>query len=113
MLREGFGVEILRADQWIDAAAALQSNDVDLVLVNRKLDIDYSDGLEIIRRMKSDPALRSIPVMLITNYPEYQEAAVALGAEYGFGKLELRTEQTKARLTKCLCPESQEVEHEA
>lgn len=113
MLRESFDVEILSADQWSDALDILQSRGVDLVLVNRKLDIDYSDGLEIIRRMKSDPRWSTIPVMLITNYAEHQEAAVAIGAEYGFGKLELRTSQTRARLERCLCPPSRELEHEA
>jgi CheY-like chemotaxis protein len=112
MLQQGFNAEILKADMWSDTLQVLQSQHVDLVLVNRKLDIDYSDGLEIIRHMKSDPLLQSIPVMLITNYAEYQQAAVALGAEYGFGKLELRAPETKARLAKCLCPESHEVEHE-
>jgi len=112
MLLQGFNAEILKADQWSDTLQVLQSQHVDLVLVNRKLDIDYSDGLEIIRRMKSDPRLQSIPVMLITNYAEHQQAAVALGAEYGFGKLELRAPETKYRLAKCLCPESHEVEHE-
>jgi CheY-like chemotaxis protein len=109
MFQEGFDAEILKADQWSDAVALLQSHNIDLVLVNRKLDIDYSDGLEIIRRMKSEPAFQSIPVMLITNYAEYQQAAVAIGAEYGFGKLELRTPETKARVSRCLYPESQEV----
>lgn len=129
MLRQGFDAEILQADQWSDASAILRSSRVDLVLVNRKLDIDYSDGIEIIRRMKADPMLQSIPVMLITNYPEHQQAAVALGAELGFGKLELRAPETKTRLAKWLQPqpfetglhrdqltqknESQRVEHEA
>lgn len=113
MLLANFHVEILQADQWSDTIAALQSRSVDLILVNRKLDIDYSDGLDIIRRLKSDPTFCTIPVMLITNYPEHQQAAVALGAEYGFGKLELRAPETKARLARCLSPESSEVENEA
>lgn len=113
MLRKGFDAEILQADQWNDTKAILQSHSVDLVLVNRKLDIDYSDGIEIIRRMKSDPVFQAIPVMLITNYPEYQQVAVGLGAEYGFGKLELQTPETKARLARCLCPEFKEVDNEA
>lgn len=113
MLRQGFDADVLQADQWSDAIAILQTRHVDLVLVNRKLDIDYSDGIEIIRRLKADPVFQSIPVMMITNYAEHQHAAVALGAEYGFGKLELRAPETKERLARCLCPESREVENEA
>jgi CheY-like chemotaxis protein len=113
MLRQAFDAEVLQADQWSDAYATLQARHVDLVLVNRKLDIDYSDGIEIIRRLKADPVFQSIPVMLITNYAEHQQAAVAIGAEYGFGKLELRAPETQQRLTRCLCPQSREVENEA
>jgi len=33
--------------------------------------------------------------MLITNYAEHQDAAVAIGAERGFGKLELNAKTAK------------------
>jgi hypothetical protein len=42
--------------------------------------------------------------MLITNYPEHQQQAVSLGALYGFGKLELGTPETLARLKSVLQP---------
>ena len=75
----------------------LEHEKFDLVMVNRKLDVDYSDGLEIIRRIKADPKLAATPCMLVTNYPEHQEAAVAAGAEPGFGKLAYdRTETARA-----------------
>ena len=51
----------------------------DLVLVNRKLDIDYSDGTEVIRTLKGDSKTADVPLMLVTNYPEHQEAAIAAG----------------------------------
>ena len=41
--------------------------------------------------------------MLVTNYAEHQEEAVAVGAERGFGKLELN-EQTAQRLKPILGP---------
>ena len=62
----------------------------DLVLVNRKLDIDYSDGLTIIERIKADAELGAVPVMMITNYADHQKAAVGAGDLSGFGKLETR-----------------------
>jgi len=46
--------------------------------------------------------------MLITNYPDQQQVAVAAGAEYGFGKKELQTEQTRSRLAKFLEDKLQE-----
>ena len=53
-----------------------------------KLDEDYSDGIEILKQIKADPATAEVPVMLVTNYDEHQQAAVAEGALYGFGKLQ-------------------------
>lgn len=102
MLETNFGAEVLQAHGPEDTRAALERGGVDLVLINRKLDQDYSDGLEILKQIKTDPRLRAVPVMLITNYPEHQAAAVAEGAEYGFGKLELGKPETHERLAKIL-----------
>ena len=90
MIESNFDAKVCQADQWDDAAAQLRSQSFDLVLVNRKLDIDYSDGLEVIRRIKQDPLLKSLPVMLVTNFAEYQQQAVQAGAVEGFGKQSLR-----------------------
>ena len=82
----------------------LRSQTFDLVLVNRKLDIDDSDGLEIIERIKADPQLAGTPCMLITNYAEHQQAAVAAGALAGFGKKELHAAATRQKLAQVLTP---------
>src|SRR5262245_49120819 len=86
-LMRRFGAEVVQADGAHDALSLLRSGGVDLVLVNRKLDMDYSDGIEVIRQIKADPAVAATPVMLITNYAEHQDAAEAIGALRGFGKL--------------------------
>jgi response regulator RpfG family c-di-GMP phosphodiesterase len=97
-----FDVEVLRAAHLSDAQKWLESRTIDLILINRKLDIDYSDGIEVLKTLKSSEGSRRIPVMLVTNYPEHQEAAVAAGGEYGFGKLELHSPATLERLRKFL-----------
>lgn len=97
-----FGAEVVQADRLDDALAALRRESFDLVLINRKLDIDYSDGIEILRAIKTDSALASTPVMLVTNYPEHQQAAVAAGAEPGFGKAELGLAATREKLSRFL-----------
>ena len=89
MLSRRFGCEVLQAHGASDALAALRAGGIDLVLVNRKLDADYSDGIDVIRQIKADPTIGSTPVMLITNYAEHQDAAEKIGALRGFGKLEL------------------------
>lgn len=102
LLTSAFAAEVLQAHGSGDALEMLARGPFDLVLVNRKLDSDYSDGLEVIRQIKADPRVAAVPCMLITNYPDHQEEAVAAGAEYGFGKKELNTPQTHARLARLL-----------
>ncbi|MCA9131648.1 MAG: response regulator [Planctomycetales bacterium] len=102
MLTTQFDVDVLQSHAAEDTLSLLRQQAVDLVLINRKLDRDYSDGTEILRQIKADSKLKPIPVMLVTNYAEHQEAAVALGAEYGFGKLELQTDQTRQKLASLL-----------
>lgn len=104
MLRKHFDVEILRSDRWSDTLAILERQPVDLILINRKLDIDYSDGMEILHQIKRSETFRDIPVMLITNYAEFQQQAVAQGALLGFGKLELSSPDTIGRLGLILGP---------
>lgn len=102
MLERKFGAQVAQTDGPEDTLALLASEPFDLVLVNRKLDRDYSDGLPIIEAIKADPQLAKVPVMLITNYAEHQQTAVAAGAAYGFGKKQLYADETQARLAKIL-----------
>jgi two-component system chemotaxis response regulator CheY len=102
MLEHTFGAVVVQTHGTDDTLALLREGPVDLVLVNRKLDQDYSDGLEIIRAIKADAQLARIPCMLISNYPDQQEVAVAAGAEYGFGKQELHAATTRERLAAFL-----------
>jgi two-component system, chemotaxis family, chemotaxis protein CheY len=97
-LTHHFNCEVVPVDGPEDALAELRRGDYALVLVNRKLDRDYSDGIEVIKLIKADTELRGVSVMLVTNYPEHQDAAVAIGAERGFGKLALGDVETLERL---------------
>src|SRR6187200_2500690 len=72
MLQRNFKADVVQADGPGDALTLLKREPFDLVLVNRKLDQDYSDGLEILKAIKADAALAKTPVMLITNYAEHQ-----------------------------------------
>ena len=101
-LTSNFDCEVVQVDGPEDALRSLKQSQFDLVLVNRKLDRDYSDGIEVIRQIKADAEIAEVPVMLVTNYPEHQEAAVAAGAVRGFGKLELGKPETLQKLRSVL-----------
>jgi CheY-like chemotaxis protein len=102
MLESSFRVAIDRAQVLDDAIDAIRTNEYDLVLVNRILDRNGTEGLDIIRRLKADDRTKRIPVMLISNYDWAQAAAVEAGALRGFGKAELGSEATLTRLREIL-----------
>lgn len=97
-LKSSFDVDIADADTGPVALDLMRKQRFDLVLINRKLDIDYSDGADILQAIKADSALAATPVMLVTNYAEHQDNAVAMGAERGFGKSDLGRSETVTRL---------------
>ena len=86
LIEGNFDARVDGADNASEALEKLRGEQYDLVLVNRLLDVDATEGLEILAAIKSDPSLASTSVMLVTNYPEHQAAAIAAGAEPGFGK---------------------------
>lgn len=102
LLTSNFKAEIDRAHTIEDALSALQATCYDLVLVNRVFDRDGSAGLDFLKHMKSDAALRDTPVMLVSNYTDAQDAAVAAGALRGFGKSALNDPETVSTLSRAL-----------
>lgn len=102
MLQREFSADVVQTHLPDDTLAALKKGKFDLVLINRKLDADYSDGMEILTAIKQDPQLAGVPVMLITNYPEHQDAAVAAGAVRGFGKKSINAPETRELLAPLL-----------
>lgn len=107
MVQRVFGAEVIQSHGLEDTLAILRDRPVHLVTINRKLDQDYSDGLEVAKAIKANPELASVPVMLVTNYEEHQVAAVAAGCVRGFGKLALASPATHEALRPYLqCDDS-------
>lgn len=90
--------QVNAADGLKQTLAELAAETYDLVLVNRVMDRDGSSGLEIIKTIKQDDRFREIPVMLVTNYEEHQQKALAVGAVRGFGKSSVDSDETIRRL---------------
>ena len=85
-LQTHFEVEVTPAATASAATELLRRQSFDLVLVNRQFDADGGEGLDLVRALQADADLATRPVMLVTNFPEYDRQAVALGAVSGFGK---------------------------
>jgi two-component system chemotaxis response regulator CheY len=97
-LRRTFGTDVVAVATAGEALSLLRQGGFDLVLVNRVFDADGDSGLDLIRQIKGDEQLRPVPVMLVSNFPDAQQQAVAAGAEPGFGKAALEAVETMARL---------------
>ena len=95
-LLESLGASVDQVALPRDAVDRLRRESFDLVLVNRKIDQDYTDGAELITMLKD--AEIDVPVMLVSNFPEAQQQAVTMGALPGFGKSELGRASTRDRI---------------
>jgi ActR/RegA family two-component response regulator len=102
LIEGSFDATLVRCHTAAQALAELRKSPADLLLVNRQLDHDLTEGIEVIRQVKGDERLRDTRCILITNFPEHQQAAAALGAEPGFGKRDLSQPKTRELLSKYL-----------
>jgi CheY-like chemotaxis protein len=101
-LQRHFGAEVVGVDEPNEALDRLRRERFDLVLINRRLDADGSDGVAIVRQIKADERLRPLSVMLVSNYDDAQGEAIAAGALPGFGKAALGQPHMLARLRPLL-----------
>jgi two-component system, cell cycle response regulator DivK len=58
--------EVIEAENGEEALAATAAHRPDLILMDIQLPV--LDGYEATRRLKTDPALRAIPIIVITSY---------------------------------------------
>ena len=60
------GYELLEAENGVEALAAVARQPPDLILMDIQLPV--MDGYEATRRLKADPATKSIPIIVVTSY---------------------------------------------
>jgi two-component system chemotaxis response regulator CheY len=79
-LRRIRGLEVLEADDGVDALRKLASGKLDIILTD--INMPIMDGLKLVRRVRSDEALKHIPIIIITTEgaEEDRQRALALGA---------------------------------
>jgi CheY-like chemotaxis protein len=98
MVHSNFDASVVQTHGAEDTIDLLRERKVDLVTVNRKLDRDYTDGMEVIKQIRAESEFSDIPIMLVTNYEEHQLAAIEAGCVKGFGKLSIDDDATVALL---------------
>jgi two-component system chemotaxis response regulator CheY len=98
LLRTAFAADVVPTGSAHEALERLRSEAFDLVLVNRVFDATGESGNELIRQVKADGKLAAVSIMLVSNFPEAQDEAVAAGAIPGFGKSALHERETIDKL---------------
>jgi CheY-like chemotaxis protein len=102
ILDQNFDVIIDRAHCYDEALKMALDTPFDLILINRIMDADGTPGMDILNALKSQPSTVEVPVIIVSNYDETQNDAVASGAVRGFGKSELDASETMKTLSKFL-----------
>jgi len=102
LLQQHFEVEVDRSHSHDEAVKSALDTPYDLILINRVLDADSTAGMDILASLKTKPSTANTPVMIVSNYQETQEEAVSRGAVEGFGKSELDSDETIAKLAQYL-----------
>jgi DNA-binding NarL/FixJ family response regulator len=95
------GATVVSADDESDLSRHIAAG-ADLLLVNRVLDYGFkeTEGVALIARLRlSHPQVKT---MLVSNYDDAQQAAVAAGALPGFGKREIGTSRVKQLIQQAL-----------
>lgn len=102
MLERHFDVAVDRVMFIDEATERLESDAFQLVLVNRLIFEDQSEGVALVHAMRGNGLAPATPVMMISNFEDAQEAAVTAGAVRGFGKASINDPETLDRLAHYL-----------
>jgi len=81
-----------------------------VLLINRVLDGEFRDesGLAMIEHFAREPETVRPVLILISDMPEWQTRATALGAHRGFGKSKIYAEETADLLRTCAAKASEQ-----
>ncbi|MSP59594.1 MAG: response regulator [Myxococcales bacterium] len=74
------GLSVIEADDGVDALKKLAGTKVDILITD--INMPIMDGLKLTKRVRSDEALKRIPIVIITTEgaDEDRQRALALGA---------------------------------
>ena len=85
-LLERHGMSVLTAKDGVDAMAQLQEHRPDVLLLD--IEMPRMDGFEVATRIRQDPRLRDLPIIMITSRTgqKHRDRAMAIGVNDYLGK---------------------------
>ncbi len=109
MITYHFSAEVNEAHTAEEAKLLLSGSPYDLVLINKLLDGDRREGMELVQSLKENGILKDMPFMVISNRKDVQATAVSSGALSGFGKDKIFYKSVQEKLARFLTPKNQQV----
>lgn len=101
MLMENFDLELDRVMFVDEAVDRMKEKTYALVLFNRLIFADGSEGIELVHRAKAN-GMTNTPLMMVSNFDDAQEACVTIGGVRGFGKKAIFEPETMEQLSQYL-----------
>lgn len=92
------GYRVLLAEDAIIAGHFLLEQRIDLLVAD--IAMPFMDGLDLVRAIRSDPSVSSLPVVFVTSHPEHESVADQLGAAYL--RKPVHADELIASVAKCL-----------
>jgi len=75
---KGLGFEVCEAGNGIEALAVMEVEKSSVTLVLADWNMPEMNGLELLKRLRQDPALSSLVIIMVTTETELDQMAVAL-----------------------------------
>ncbi len=75
---KGKGYEVVTAENGLDAIEKVGTENINFILTD--MNMPYMDGIEFTKNIKSDPALKNIPVVMVTTEADEDERERAFKA---------------------------------
>ena len=88
-------ITIIKATNGIDALECIKSQEIDVVLLD--ISMPQMDGIEVLKRIRSDESFKNLPILMVTANPEKEIESFEYGANdfiskpYDIGVLVKRT----------------------
>ncbi len=75
-LRRIRGLEVVEADDGVDGLRKLAGGKFDIIITD--INMPIMDGLKLVKRVRSDPAHKDVPIVIITTEGSSEDRARAL-----------------------------------
>jgi CheY-like chemotaxis protein len=93
------GYEVVTAKDGIEGGHAILKRRPDLIVSDAEM--PHMDGFELVAALRADPALASIPVVMLTSRVEWDERGKRLGVE-GYVTKPILSDNLLHVIAKCL-----------